>query len=212
MLLANNSSPVFHYWAGRYPEKVGWLVGPRAMKKTRLWDWVTYAMDNDAFTAWTRNEDWDEEEFFRSLDAARLAPNKPEWVAVPDVVGDREATIERWHEYEDRVREYGWPVAFVVQDGMTVSDVPASADVVFVGGSDQQNWKWRNAHVFCENFDRVHIGRVNGLRRLLYSEKIGAESVDGTGWFREGADGMKLNRLNVWLEGMEDMQEELALC
>lgn len=64
MLLANNSSPVFHYWAGRYPEKVGWLVGPRAMKKTRLWDWVTYAMDNDAFTAWTRNEDWDEEEFF----------------------------------------------------------------------------------------------------------------------------------------------------
>ena len=208
-MLANNSSPIFHYWAGKHPEKVGWLVGPKAMGKTRLWNWVTYAMDNDAYTAWQNGEEWDEEAFYGAMDAARLAARKPSWVAVPDVVGDRSATIARWGEHYDRVRSYGWPVAFVVQDGMVPSDVPNEADVVFVGGSDQQNWKWRNAHIFCENFDRVHIGRVNGLRRLRYSEKIGAESVDGTGWFREGADGLKMDGLNGWLDGLPDLQEEL---
>ena len=102
------------------------------------------------------------------LDAAKMNLIKPLWVVIPDVVGDREATIRKWEAHHKRVREYGWPLAFAVQDGMNKDDVPHDADVVFVGGSDTQNWKWRNAHYWCEHFQRVHIGRDNSVRRVQY--------------------------------------------
>ena len=80
------------------------------------------------------------------------------------------------------IRSYGWPAAFAVQDGMTSGDVPAEADVVFVGGSTA--WKRRTMHEWCDHFPRVHVGRVNTGRWLWECDEAGAESCDGTGWFR----------------------------
>ena len=37
---SNNSSAIVHYWAGRYDGRIGWLVGPSAMKKTKLRPWM----------------------------------------------------------------------------------------------------------------------------------------------------------------------------
>ena len=34
------------------------------------------------------------------------------------------------------------------------------------------------------NFKRVHVGRVNTYRLLWLAHEAGAESCDGTGWFR----------------------------
>jgi hypothetical protein len=70
-----------------------------------------------------------------------------------------------------------------VQDGMTPADVPKECAVVFVGGTT--SWKWRSLPMWASSFSRVHVGRVNSIRLLLMAENAGAESCDGTGWFRD---------------------------
>jgi hypothetical protein len=81
---------------------------------------------------------------------------------------------------------------------------------VFVGGSDDRNWKWRTAHYWCDHFERVHIGRVNSGRRVRYSEKIGAESADGSSWFRDPSRS-RLKDLENWIAGHKDAQTEMTL-
>jgi len=210
MMLIHNGSGLFHYWAGKYPGRLGWIVGPNAYKKHRFWPWISYALDNDAFAAWTNGKPWDEGAFFEMLQETKLQPVKPLWVIVPDVVGDLEATKNNWKQYADRIAGFGWPLAFAVQDGMTREDVPTDAAVVFVGGSDDRNWKWRTAHYWCDHFERVHIGRVNSVRRVRYSEKIGAESADGSSWFRDPSRS-RLKDLENWLSGQPDDQIEMIL-
>ena len=95
------------------------------------------------------------------------------------MVADAEETNRRWHLYHQRVN---FKKAFVVQDGHEPQDVPKEAYAVFVGGST--DWKLDNAHKFKGVAPWLHIGRVNTEKRLLWAEKIGADSVDGTGFFR----------------------------
>lgn len=200
---ATHSSPTFHYWAGK-GHPVGWLVGPSSWSKTKIRDWVPYALDNDAFSAWRDKKEWDEKAFFRMLDYASRKEHKPLWVLVPDVVADKNKTLESWYHHFPRIQKYGFPLAFAVQDGMTPADVPADAEVVFVGGTTE--WKWRNAKWFCENHSRVHVGRVNTPDRLWICSDMGAESVDGTGWFRCGSESHHLLRLGEFFEGKREMQ------
>lgn len=101
---------------------------------------------------------------------------------VPDAVGDKEKTLEMWHKHSPALRAMGVPLAFAAQDGMTPEDVPADAAIVFIGGTT--SWKWRNLRSWTATFPRVHVGRVNTYRLLWMAHKAGAESCDGTGWFR----------------------------
>ena len=182
VMVGNHSSAFVHYWAGRYPGKIGWLVGPGGMSKTKLRPWLPHALDNDAFSAWDNGTEWDEDAYFRFLDWAAAQEQPPLWAAIPDVVTDPKGTFKNWEKYAPKVKEYGWPLAFVAQDGMQPGDVPEDASVVFIGGS--YKWKWRNAPEFAAKLPRVHVGRVNTLYRLRRCEELGVESVDGTGWFR----------------------------
>lgn len=175
VMVANHSSGWVHYLAGRHPGKIGHLYSPGEGWKNPV-KWLPYALDNGAYTG------FDEASFFKMLDAAKLAaPLRPRWVAVPDVVGNREATLESWAKYWQRVADYGWPLAFVVQDGMSPADVPGDAAIVFVGGSP--TWKLRSLSEWAKAFDRVHVGRINTERLLWICDDLGIESVDGTGWF-----------------------------
>lgn len=206
----NHSSPLIHYWAGKYGE-VGWLVSPKLSNKTRIRPWIPYALDNDIFVTWSEGKPWSERLFFEGLDRVRLEATRegcrPRWVAVPDRVADRRATLEQWDHYAPRVAAYGWPLAFVVQDGMTPRDIPGGADVVFVGGSTE--WKWRTVEMWCETGRRVHVGRVNSLRRVWLCHDLGAESVDGTGWFRSGSDGAKMLQLEQYFRRERPDQMDL---
>lgn len=136
---SNNSSMHLGWLAGRYPGRIGWLLSPDGWRKPHRW--MTYALDNGAYPAWVNKREWDEDGFVQMIETAALCEHAPSWVIVPDVVADREATIARWHEWAPSLRRYGWPLAFAVQDGMTQSDVPTDADVVFVGGTTE--WKWK---------------------------------------------------------------------
>jgi len=182
---SNNSGMQIGYLAGKYPGRLGWLISPDGWRKPP--SWLPYALDNGAFGAWANKREWDEGKFMDLLDrASRHA--RPLWVVVPDVVMDRDATLERWAEWSPKVAEVlpYVPLAFAVQDGMDVEDVPENADVVFVGGSTE--WKWKTVRTWTAKFPRVHVARVNSERKLWQCYEAGAESCDGTGWMRGGEE------------------------
>ena len=155
---------------------------------------MPWAMDNGAYGAWTEQREWDEAAFYSKA----LFPWHPGplWIAVPDVVADREGTLASWARHAPQLA--GKPLAFVVQDGMTAADVPGSAEVVFVGGTTE--WKWRTVRGWCRDFPRVHVGRVNGERGLWQAHEAGAESCDGTGWGRDPSRKDKLPALIRYLD------------
>ena len=196
---ANNSSGLVHWLAGKYPGSIGWLQGPgkNCLKEPRKW--LPYALDNGKFMAFQDGRQWDESSFFKMLDRCQLWKFKPIWTLVPDEVGNRVKTLRLWELYAPVIARYGWPLAFAVQDGMTVQDVPENADVVFIGGTTE--WKWKHAATFCAAFPRVHIGRVNSGDRLESAEAMGAESVDGTGFFRDGLDSARGMQLQNFIAG-----------
>lgn len=189
---SDNSGVQVGFLAGKYPGRIGHLYCDRTKGP---WDFLPYAIDNGAYGAWARKRPWDAPRFIDFLDHYRLRRPSPLWILAPDVVTDREATIAKWHEWEPRLRGYGVPLAFAAQDGMTAADVPASADVVFVGGST--DWKWSHVEYWCHNFTRVHVGRVNHYWGLRRCHDAGAESCDGTGWIR--GDQRQLARLLRYL-------------
>lgn len=204
---SNNSAMHLGWLAGRYPGRIGWLLSPKGWRRPH--HWMTYALDNAAFVAWVKNQPWDEAEYLALLQKAKNAPNGPAWVIVPDVVADRDGTLERWHLWAPRLAEYGWPLAFAVQDGMTQADVPSDASIVFVGGTTE--WKWSTIKYWCEHNRRVHVGRVNGYGGLWKCHDAGAESCDGTGWFR--GDPVQLAGLESYLqESTEGGRAQARLC
>jgi hypothetical protein len=118
----------------------------------------------------------------QALRWAAFSGLRPLWALVPDVVGDRIGTLERWPIYAPEVAAYGWRRGFAVQDGMTFADVPDDECMLFLGGSTE--WKELAIEPWCAAFPgRVHVGRVNGWERLVKCYRAGAVSVDGTGWF-----------------------------
>lgn len=172
---ANNTKGIVHYYAGRYPGKIGLLLSPEGWRRAPYY--LPYALDNGAFTG------FDAAAYRGMLRKAERMEHRPLWAAVPDCVGDADETSRMWAEWKD---EIPFRLAFVVQDGHRPSDVPDEAYCVFVGGSTA--WKLGNAHMFKGVCQWLHIGRVNSEKRLLWAERIGADSVDGTGWLRDERD------------------------
>jgi hypothetical protein len=128
---------------------------------------------------------FDADAFLRMLAAIDGLPGCL-FVTCPDVVGDADATLEQWRAWRPVLA--GFPVAFVLQDGITSADVPwAELAAVFVGGSTGfklgddaaalcREARARGAH--------VHMGRVNSHRRIAYARALGCDSIDGTKWAR----------------------------
>ena len=206
---SNHSGAEVHYLAGRFPGKVGWLIGPSAIRKTKLRHWIPYACDNDAFSSWSCNREWNEAEWIAMLDWTRMCEFKPMWALIPDVVADKKRTLENWEKYYPVAVSYRYKLAFAVQDGMTPDDVPINADVVFVGGSTE--WKWKTVSTWTQNFKRVHVGRVNSIDRLWLCEDLGVESVDGTGWFRDPSNSSKFPAVLDWMERRRRNENQIKL-
>jgi len=206
MVMCGQSNQVWHYWAGKYPGKVGHLFGPKNMAKQTLRKWMPFACDNDAFIAWTNKTPWSESAWIEMLQRVRLFRLEPLWILVPDKVADRDATLDLWKRYSPEVDKFGWKKAIAVQDGMTPDDVPDAADVVFVGGSTE--FKWRTVETWTRSFPRVHVGRVNNIARVEQCEDLGVESVDGTGWFQDPTRQDKLIALEHWMSGQRSPKTE----
>lgn len=210
MLLCGQSNRIWHYWPGKYPGSVGVLIGPSYRTKVRVDSWMPFALDNDAFKAWRDGTPWNLDAWRKMIAMIRLTRLQPLWAAVPDVVADREGTLRNWDIYAHEIVALGWKTAFCVQDGMTPDDVPANVDVIFVGGSD--GWKFPNLAMWTESFPRVHCGRVTSQEMIEACERLGCESVDGTGWFRAPSRPDHVPMLERFVSGhrMDLFQRELA--
>ena len=195
---SNNTGFAAGFLFGKHPGKLGHLHSVESPREPVLN--IPWAMDNGVFGAWQSGKTWSEEPLYRYLDD--YAAWKPLWVVVPDWVGDRDETLRRWDQHAPALQAFGAPLAMAVQDGMTPADVPAECAVVFIGGST--SWKWRSLPMWASSFSRVHVGRVNSMRLLLMAENAGAESCDGTGWFR---DPVRTAELAAYLEGVEQHPE-----
>ena len=195
MVMPSNTRGIVTGWiAGRFPGRLGHLYSVDGL--TRLYDFMPFALDNGRFPCWAANRRWEEAQYCRLLDRVVDLGGRPMWALVPDSVGDRDGTLREWDAWAPRLQTYGWPLAMAVQDGMTPADVPTESAVVFVGGSTQ--WKWRTLRDWCDAFERVHVGRVNGNRGLWECDDAGVESCDGTGWMR--GDQRQLAGLISYLE------------
>lgn len=213
MIIAGQSNRVWHYWCGvahgkGLPSPVGVLIGPSYGKKVPVDKWMPFVLDNDAFTAWRDKKPWSETAWMDMLRWIRMTGIEPLWAAVPDVVANRDATLSNWPKYSPVIKDMGWKTAFCVQDGMTPDDVPEDADLVFVGGSD--GWKFPNLPMWTQNFPRVHCARVTSQEMIEACDRLGCESVDGTGWFRAPSRPDHLPMLERFIKGQLEKHPEFA--
>lgn len=160
---------------------LGHLIVPKARNRREAldlspWHW---AMDNGAYS------DFDVDAFHTMLRQFQAVPGCL-FVAAPDVVGDARKTLDRFPFWAAAIRAYGYRVALVAQDGLTIPQTPWSTfDALFIGGTT--DWKLgrdaRNLAAYATAHGKwVHMGRVNSMRRLHYARAIGCNSVDGSGW------------------------------
>jgi hypothetical protein len=201
---ANNTGALVRKLAAQFPDAIGHLFSPGGERQP----FAPVALDNGVFAA---GDAWIADPWLALLDWVKANQITPEWVLIPDVVGNRSWTLRRWQAYWHVAHRYGWPLAFAAQDGMTFDDVPKQAEVVFVGGST--TWKWRTMASWCAHFPRVHVGRVNSYRRLWQCRDAGVESCDGTGWMR--GDQVQYRGLVAYLEENADLRtrhEQLKLA
>lgn len=149
-----------------------------------------WGADNGCF-----NDKWVEDEWIDWL--SRLPRERCLFAVSPDVYGDTAESYRRGIEYAPIIREMGFPVAVVAQDGAELLAWDFDLmDCVFIGGERTANPKheWKisqGAEDLCHASRSagkwVHMGRVNSLRRLERARAMGCHSVDGT-YIKHGPD------------------------
>jgi len=141
-----------------------------------------WAADNGAFSG------FDESMFLAMLE--RLEPYRETclFVACPDVVGDASATLDLFHEWAPQLVREQWPLALVAQDGLEADAVPWRViDALFIGGTTEFKLSSEAAGLvrLAKHHNKwVHMGRVNTIRRMVYANSIGVDSIDGTSFSR----------------------------
>lgn len=140
-----------------------------------------YGIDNGAWTSHQKGEPFHDGAFLRVL--AALGADA-EWIVVPDVVGDRVASLRLTEQWLPRLEGFA-RLLVAVQDGMGLEDVSAWLGPrcgLFLGGSTE--WKLRTmpswGQVSREVSCYYHVARVNTVRRILMARRAGAHSIDGT--------------------------------
>lgn len=156
--------------------EVGQLLTP--LTRYRLRDPARpWAIDNGAFARFDRDA-------FMAL-LAREDHHKERclFVTVPDVVGSARRTLEVFEHWKSKLP--GWPLALACQDGQEHLPIPwAEIAAVFIGGSTKWKSSEEAGHIIkaAKAIGKwAHVGRVNHPARFDHFEKLGADSVDGTG-------------------------------
>jgi hypothetical protein len=212
VFFSNHSSLRYGYYLGKgYP--VGWLLSPDKRNYTNIdyTDIMPYAVDNGKFAASQlgTGREWDESLFIDFIQYVKLAKTQPRWVVVPDEVGNKEETLKLWDIWSPVLKDMGFNLAFAVQDGMELKDVPTKYSTIFVGGTNE--FKWRTAEMWCKEFQSCHVARVNSLEKVIKCNQWGAESIDGTGWFRDGVNNKRFRCIEQYFERDNNAVTQLNL-
>jgi len=142
---------------------------------------LAYAVDNGAWGAHTRGQNFDAVAFREVL---RRWGSWSDWIVLPDIVAGGLDSLALSLSWLTEVRRYSLPL-LAVQDGMTEADVVehvGPAYGIFVGGST--TWKWTTAARWGDLAKArgayLHVGRVNSMEAIAAAIGAGANSVDGT--------------------------------
>lgn len=162
---------------------------------------VSWCADNGCFS-----DKWDEGKWLAFLEANSGDAATCSFATLPDVVGDATATLGKSQPWISRVKELGYPVALVAQDGQEDVPIPwEEIDALFIGGTTEFKLGQFSRELVSEANRRglwTHMGRVNSRKRFRYASFIGCDSADGTfltfapdanlpillGWVREDRD------------------------
>lgn len=219
-------------------EQLAYIDNPQQGNKRPAVRWIG---DNGVFSVARAKKGlpWDEAGWWTWLQAQKHHAHLADFVVIPDVlnffqddkgnwfpVGDHVATAELAKKWIGPMKELGFKVAFVLQDGCTVDEVPwDDIDAVFIGGSD--DWKCGAAGVNMDGTPKgdvpvqalvdeardrglwVHMGRVNSRKRIRLAALMGCDSTDG-GYLRYGPS-KNLPELLGWLQEIaQETEEELV--
>lgn len=104
------------------------------------------------------------------------------FVVVPDLPGDGEGTLSSYFAHAPLLHEYGFPLAYVMQDDSEYLPIPEDAQVAFLGGTDPWRMTWGAAMLRRARAQgmRTHVGRVNSNQRLRSLALTECDSADGT--------------------------------
>lgn len=202
---------------------IGLLVQPGNRYDVQVQDYPAWAGDNGAFTS--KAGGFSPERFRAMLARPNLkahassclfvvAPDK--LVVLPDgkVVGDAAGTLAQFEPWAREIRDAGFPVALVAQDGLEtmLSEVAWDlVDVLFVGGSTE--WKLSEAAHTCvleaqRRGKRTHMGRVNSHKRLALANSWGIDTADGT--FLKFGMRTNVPRLCAWFDQLRAVVRRAA--
>ncbi|WP_454232064.1 hypothetical protein [Mycolicibacterium fortuitum] len=185
---------------------LGFIDTPRQGNKRP--EGITWCADNGCF-----GKGFDEQQWWAWLVDNANQSSHCLFATAPDVVGDAAATLERSRPWLPKIRELGYPAAFVAQDGQENLPVPWDEfDVLFIGGSTKWKLGPQARGIVAEANRRgkhVHMGRVNSRRRYQYAQAIGCDSVDGT--FLVFGPEVNLPRLMSWVDEAASQEELFAI-
>lgn len=189
MYLANPSTPAVR--RAMSDGTIGCLATPaQGNRIDPAWTW---AADNGCFS-----EVWSAGRWITFLERNRDLADRCLFAVVPDAVADATETDRRFRIWAPVVRELGYKVAYVLQDGATA--VPwDEIDALFIGGSTDYKLSGEAFRYAVEAQKRgrwVHWGRVNSRRRFAACCLAG-DSADGT-YLAFGPDA-NLPKLTAWL-------------
>jgi hypothetical protein len=162
---------------------VGLMLNPGNGYHRRVDRYSCFAADNGCF-----GDKWVEDKHLSWLE--QLPRERCLFAVAPDVYPDAEATLNRSIGYFDLIRDMGFPVALVAQDGAEDLDMPwDDFDCLFIGGErtmdPRKEWKVsaiaeRLVHRARNQGKWVHMGRVNSVGRMERARSMGCHSADGT--------------------------------
>lgn len=139
-----------------------------------------WAIDNGAYA------NFEVKSFWSLLKREEARRENCLFLNAPDVVGSARRTLEVFQWYRPKLA--GWKLALTMQDGQESLPIPwDDIAAIFVGGTT--NWKISDHAAHCIKAAKalgkwVHVGRVNEPARFEHFEKLGADSIDGTGLSR----------------------------
>lgn len=157
---------------------VGQLLTPLTRYRLRDPD-LPWAIDNGFFAQTEIGS------YLSLLEREKHHCEKCLFVTLPDVVGCARRTLEVFEVWRRREVLRGWKRALVCQDGQEHLPIPWNdISAVFIGGST--NWKCGEHAIHIIKAAKalekwVHVGRVNHGERFIHFEKLGVDSIDGTG-------------------------------
>lgn len=182
---------------------VGLLIQPNSYHPRNVEPFAWWAADNGCYPP---DESWSPTKWLRMLGELDALDDETKlrclYLLVPDMPFDHHETMARWYRWSPVAYAFGLPLAFTIQDGATVDEVPwGEFEVAFLAGSTE--WKlgeqaYRMAQEARDRGKWVHMGRVNSWERLDWASTIGCDSSDGT-FMRFGKPDEMVARLATWL-------------